>query len=351
MKTSQKQRGLSLIEILVALVISLFLLGGIIQVYLGNKSAYGFSDAISRIQENGRFALDSITTDVRMAGFWGCVPFQRDKDNDGQFSDDNPHIQNHLNFVAGDLYDFLNTPAITATANDGTNGSDSLTIKGAKAGQSVFAATLSSPGSDPIQVSSEVSFRANDIVLITNCFSANVFEIDSASKDANTGITTLTHTTGSGSATTPGNTNLNTCGAAEHCLLNENDSAYTSANAAAFVMQTVRYFIGPSDVDATIPALRRVENGTDDELIEGVEQMQLLFGVDTDADGFPNQYLTSDAIADMNQVKAIRVALVIRSDATGLTESNQTYQIFGNDVTAADSRLRQVFTSTITLRN
>lgn len=349
MKSYPKQYGLSLIEIMVALVISLFLLGGIVQVYLGNKSAYGFSDAISRIQENGRFALDSITSDVRMARFFGCVPVQRDKDNDGQLSDDNPHIQNHLNPAnyTNNRYDFLNTPSITATSNDGLNGSDSLTLKGAKAGQSAFTTTFASPGSDPLNVDSSVSFKAKDIVLISNCFTAKIFQVDSASTAA--GVTSLTHTT---SGTDPGNINLNTCaGAGTHCLLEVNDSPYTAGNAAAFSLQVVTFYIGNSDSGSGEPALRRVINGTDEELIEGVEQMQLMFGIDTDADGFPNQYLTSDAVADMNQVRAIRVALVVRSDRAGLTESNQTYQIFGANVTAADSRLRQVFSSTIFLRN
>ena len=53
------QLGLSLVEVLVALVISLFLLTGLGQAYLSNRVSYTFSEAISRIQENGRFALDT----------------------------------------------------------------------------------------------------------------------------------------------------------------------------------------------------------------------------------------------------------------------------------------------------
>lgn len=63
------QRGLTLIEILVALVISLFLTAGVIQLFIGTKQTYRFHDALSRIQENARFALDSMTMDIRMAGY------------------------------------------------------------------------------------------------------------------------------------------------------------------------------------------------------------------------------------------------------------------------------------------
>ncbi len=350
MKLISKQCGLSLIEIMVALVISLFLLGGIIQVYMGNKSAYGFSDAISRIQENGRFALDTITSDVRMAGFMGCMPVQEDKDGDGQYTDDNPFIQNHLNPAnySANKYKFFDSPAISVTDNLIANGSDSLLLKGVRAGQSAFLADLSMPGSGAITVDSSVAFSANDIVLITNCFSADVFQIGTVTTDDDAGTTTLTHVTGGES---PGNINLdkNPCTSPAHCLINKNESPFYANRATAFRMQVVRYYLAtPADSE---PVLHRVVNETDEELIEGVEQMQIMFGIDTDSDGFANLYLDGTDVPNMNQVKAIRIALVVRSDQTGLTESNQSYQIFDNDVTANDTRLRQVFTSTITLRN
>lgn len=63
------QHGLTLVEILVALVISLFLTAGVIQLFIGTKQTYRFHDALSRLQENGRFALDRMTWDIRMAGY------------------------------------------------------------------------------------------------------------------------------------------------------------------------------------------------------------------------------------------------------------------------------------------
>lgn len=63
------QHGLSLVEILVALTISLFLTSGVIQLFIGTKQTYRFSDGLSRLQENGRFAIDRIAFDIRMAGF------------------------------------------------------------------------------------------------------------------------------------------------------------------------------------------------------------------------------------------------------------------------------------------
>lgn len=63
------QRGLTLVELMVSLVLSLVLAAGMIQLFIGTKQTYRFYDALSRIQENGRFALDSMSGDIRMAGY------------------------------------------------------------------------------------------------------------------------------------------------------------------------------------------------------------------------------------------------------------------------------------------
>ena len=64
-------RGFSLVELIVALVITLILTAGIAQVFLGAKKSFVFQETLGRMQENGRYALDSITADVRRAGYWG----------------------------------------------------------------------------------------------------------------------------------------------------------------------------------------------------------------------------------------------------------------------------------------
>lgn len=66
---AHRQRGFSMVEILVALMISVFLIAGVIQLFLGSKQTYRFHDALSRLQENGRLALDTMARDIRMAGF------------------------------------------------------------------------------------------------------------------------------------------------------------------------------------------------------------------------------------------------------------------------------------------
>src|SRR5687768_5202748 len=64
--------GFSLVEIMVSLVISLFILGGAVTILVQNQQNYRQNDDFGRLQENARFAMDLITGDLRMAGFWGC---------------------------------------------------------------------------------------------------------------------------------------------------------------------------------------------------------------------------------------------------------------------------------------
>lgn len=131
--------------------------------------------------------------------------------------------------------------------------------------------------------------------------------------------------------------------------MKEKDAAYTTNNAAAFALQTVTYSI-ENNANGQ-PVLMRSVNTKKEELIEGVEQLQVLFGEDTDGDSTPNQYLPSNQVANLQNVTAIRIWLVLRSDEANVVEKSQSYTINGQVFNPGDFRMRQVFSSTIALRN
>lgn len=64
-----KQQGLSLIELMISITLGLVLMGAATQVMLSNNQTYRLNDDISRIQENGRIALDILVRDLRMGGY------------------------------------------------------------------------------------------------------------------------------------------------------------------------------------------------------------------------------------------------------------------------------------------
>ncbi len=67
-----KQQGMTLVEIMIALVLGIFLIAGVLQIFLGAKQSNRMLDNLSRMQENGRFAMDFISRDIREAGLIVC---------------------------------------------------------------------------------------------------------------------------------------------------------------------------------------------------------------------------------------------------------------------------------------
>jgi len=75
-----RQKGLSLVELLIAMVLGLLLTVGALQMMLSSQTIYNTTDTLSRIQENGRFSLNFLAKGIRMAGHNST----EDKDADGK---------------------------------------------------------------------------------------------------------------------------------------------------------------------------------------------------------------------------------------------------------------------------
>ena len=78
-----RQQGLTLIEIMVALLIGAFLLAGVIQIFIVNKQTYRVQENLSRMQENGRFAMDYLSRYIRLAGYVANDPLVNNKELTG----------------------------------------------------------------------------------------------------------------------------------------------------------------------------------------------------------------------------------------------------------------------------
>ena len=111
------QRGLTLIEIMVALLIGSFLLAGVIQIFIVNKQTYRAQENLSRLQEDGRFALDLLNRYLRLAGYTGA--------------------ETNVNYIGKQCREKIygSTPIfkspytpLLGTSNDQLNDSDSITV-------------------------------------------------------------------------------------------------------------------------------------------------------------------------------------------------------------------------------
>lgn len=70
-RTVAGQRGMTMVELLVALSIGSFLMIGAVQIYNQSRQAFVVNESIARVQETAQFALDTIEADLRMASNYG----------------------------------------------------------------------------------------------------------------------------------------------------------------------------------------------------------------------------------------------------------------------------------------
>ena len=68
-----KQSGLTLIELLIAMLIGTLLILGATSMFIANKRVYKEVDFQGRLAENARFGMEMMIRDLRMAGFMGCA--------------------------------------------------------------------------------------------------------------------------------------------------------------------------------------------------------------------------------------------------------------------------------------
>lgn len=355
----RNQRGLTLVEIMVALVIGLVLMAGIIELFISSKQTYTLHESISRVQENGRFAVDQLGRDLRMAGHMGCANariMQTESTPTPTFLGPG-RVRVALNIVPGDAtWDMQSaitgahwtgagwSPAKPVAAAASLDGSDVFTRRGASGTRLMITAQNpgdpEGSGSEPLLIPIDSGLRQNDIVMVADCSSAAVFQITNTDADIAAGQ--LEHVVGVG---TPGNATPN--------LGRDFDT-----RAGVLSMNSITYFIGTGA--SGDPALFRSANGNPaEELVEGVERMRVSYGVGIPApDGslVPAAYQTADVIeanSDWPNVISMRISLLLRSD-DNVTDSSAAYTYTsdaGVEVLPADRRMRQVFTTTVALRS
>ncbi|NIP73104.1 MAG: prepilin-type N-terminal cleavage/methylation domain-containing protein [Gammaproteobacteria bacterium] len=315
------QRGLTIVEIMVALAISLLLLVGVVQIFTGSKQAYRTQDALSRLQESGRFAVSFLTRDIRMADFWGCI--------------DNSNVTNNLESGGAGYVDFADG-GVAGADGTGLNGSDTLTLRSAYDAGLVVQTPYMPTASSALQVPNDNDLAVGDVLIVSDCLGGDIFQRTGPVPDPGA----LNHNTGA--IAPPGNAS------------NSLSKTY-AGDATLYRAREVTYSIGAGASGE--PALFRTSGpgGAAEELVEGVENMQVLYGEDTDGDRAADYYVAAGSVVDMDNVVSIRVALLLRSPQDNIAQDPQTYSFppfpGTGTTTAADNRLRQVYAATIGIRN
>lgn len=307
------QNGLSLIEMMVAIAISLILLAGVIQIFLGSKQSYRLNENMSRIQESGRFAMEFLARDMRMIGYQGCASLDSVQPN---IIADPPPPGGFSNDVVVTGMD--NVANISIGGLPVTDGTDIVNIRRGGGCQARLTGNMAANNANIQLIANPACFSAGDILLITDCKDVDIFRASNVSQ-------------GGGSITIAHAQNVN--------ITNFLSKAY---NTEAFVMKFMdfNYFIsGETLYRDTQP------------LVDGVVNMQILYGIDTDNDRAPNQYVAAGAVADWSTVVALRVSLLLAGPDNGVVPAAQTVFYDGLDQVMPDRRLYRTFTNTVGIRN
>jgi type IV pilus assembly protein PilW len=309
------QRGMSLAEIMIGLLLSMLIMSAMGSLFIQSKRSYDQDEQIARMQEDARFALTELVRDITLAGFWATMLDGESVTLDASLStatDCGPAA-----WAGADEWLYTVVPAVEQV--------DNATGAMANAAFSCITAAEFQEGTDVFAIkklegaeTDVADLTTGDVYLETNGTIGILFEHDPV----------------------PG----------------------TTAPVSYWNYLPMIYYIRNYSVTAGdgVPTLCRKVIVTDPTpdittecLAEGIEDMQIEFGVDTDGDGIANQYKADPTAAEMTDVTAVRVYLLVRStDADFTYENDKTYTLSNAPVYApGDNFYRRTFTTTILMRN
>jgi type IV pilus assembly protein PilW len=401
MNLRHTQSGVTLVELMIAVALSAFLLLGLVQVFSASRLAYQTTTGLARVQEGSRFATDFLQRDIRMAGHMGCSNDRaRNARQPNAFLDS--FFLSNANRDAGNYaaapfalrfdvpiqgYEAAGTgrggavnvsaptggwtPALDASLTGGSGlspvprpGSDLLVLRifsGDAAPLLVdIRPAISQPGTVSIPPASNALIENGRYYGLASCERAAVFQARGAGAG---GVFPI----GAGGSNLATGFNTSQGGGGPPI------SDFTDNITQLFRAEAYVYYVGLRGADG-MPSLYRARFangawGASEELVEGVDTLQLLYGLDADRNGAIEGYVRADEVVAgavtyndianrWRQVASVELGLVLRSpERAGSPDrnvsANGAAQVIGVTVNsdANEAILRRPYETTIALRN
>ena len=330
---------MSLVELMVGVALGLFLIAVMGVMYIGSRSTYIAQESGSRLQENGRFVMDTLAQDLRMSGFRGCWGADA--------------VNNTLNTPTALLYNYGQpvwgshasggnwAPALTSPANDlgAWTAGDLLVVRRPTGPGWSLIADMADAGA-PLAITPTANFTQGDLLVVADCGSASVLQATNAGPGA---AGSLAHGAGAGGVVP---------GVASQAL----SRAYGN-DARVWRLQTRIYYLANSLRHPGEPALWVYNHPVYDggaqrtELVSGVERLAVSYGVDTDADFSADRFRSADQVTDWTQVVSARVEVLLNGGIESSNSAVQPYVFGGATITPTDRRQRTVMSMLVSLRN
>ncbi|NAW33272.1 PilW family protein [Halomonas alimentaria] len=299
----RQQRGVSLIELMIAMIIGLVVTGALLAMFGGMQRNYRLAEASSTLQEDARYAAEVFSSSLRAAGYTGCGGGE-----DGEIfrDDDDDNIQS----LATRL---VNGEVIQQTDDDSFSLLSPSSASYRVTGVNSDSLTMELGNDDP-----QLNWRNGNVVLVNDCNNMALVEIG---EDF-----TL-------SASASGSVDVNAEGL---------DSLEVATNSPAIAVRVEeREF--RLDGDGVLRF-----NGS--PTFSGIESIQLLYGISDDAQSV-DRFVRHGSLGN-EEILAVRFELLLRSENDVLASpGEQAYFFDGAMRQANDRRLRYAIGGTVWLRN
>jgi type IV pilus assembly protein PilW len=309
-KVLSRQRGVSLVELLVALLLGLFLLYALVEILVNGKQSFSSASHMSRLQENGRVATNLVVTDLKRAGYLGGNSYE--EDIYGSTGKQTPS----MTCATGDTTWGRMTDWYVSGLDD-TNAGYACIPNGTYLRGDILTVRYAAPWA-------AASLSANKMYLRSSLFQGKIFDGSNAGSLAN--------------------------------VVDDEPNSVRE-------LMAYSYFVGDSGRTCggqIVPSLFRVRLDDSsrplaEELLPGVEDLQVQYGtVAEDALGtaISGRYQDADDVNNWTNVTSVRIWLLVRAECTetGFTD-NSTYNLGNKTYTPGDNFRRQLYSSAVMIRN
>ena len=319
-KTLHRQSGFSVVELMIAMLLSMTLAAAIVTVFVNNNHSFNQDENVGRMQDDARHALREIAFDISMAGHYADLHVPDTVQYDGDLAigtDCGPAGQ--ANWIYRTV-DPVSGDSLSITALDNATGGD---VAGA---HSCFQANEVLPGTDVVSIKRVAGAEAA------------ILSPDGAYLRTN-----------------------GTVGVMFSGIVPTSPPVAIVAPMADWAFRPSIYYIRqfantPGD---DIPTLcRKVLRGagpsmTTECIATGIENLQIEYGIDTDENGQPDLFLSNPTVAQMQTVVSARIFLLARTtDIDVRYTNNKTYSISNApDFVPGDSFHRRVFSTSVSIQN
>ncbi|MBD3893973.1 MAG: hypothetical protein EST26_08920 [Hydrogenophaga sp.] len=245
-----RQRGLSLIELMISITLGLLVILAVTYVFAASRASYRHQEALSNVQESGRMALELLTRDIRMAGHPGCG---------------NLAFLDHRTPA-----EFSNAMVLSGVANAAAVP-DSISLTRGSAHPARLSAIAAANQIELVDAAVLGNLVAGDRLLLTDCAFTEVVQVSARLGNRVTTVAPLTRQYGPGS----------------------------------FVMrlERVAYSVAGNE-------LRRSVDGAPGQAVAGnIANMKLFYGIDSSGDRSVDSYVANPA--NWAEVVAVRINLSV----------------------------------------